>query len=123
MSGKNGRRFVNCPEDIFSREIFGQAFPAEVFEDVIFPEGADVTGFPAEYAPTQTRSAPPAPQPVRKAHKPKKKKSKTKSPMESKPVTAASPAPAAQPVASGKLRIDKRQMIIYDALLHPKFDE
>lgn len=32
-------------------------------------------------------------------------------------------APAEEPAASSKRLIDKKKLIIYDAVLHPKFDE
>lgn len=33
------------------------------------------------------------------------------------------PAPAEEPESSSKRLVDKKKLIIYDAVMHPKFDE
>lgn len=119
MSEKNERYFVDFSGDIPDAESFGQSSVAGVFEDGNFPAG---WGFPGVYAETETGPAPPVRPSHKKAHK-AKKKPKARRTLETKPASAAAPSPAEHSGTEGKPRIDKRQMIIYDALLHPKFDE
>lgn len=66
---------------------------------------------------TQVRPARPAGKKARKAGK--KKATAAKRPLETKPV----PASADQSPDGGKFRIDKRKLMVYDAILRPKFDE